>query len=267
MIDKYLLGTDPEGFLYDHEEKKFTPAIGVIGGGKENPIDVTDFYNNVNDTELDGGFAMLEDNVMVEYNVPPSEKGEKLAEYHRFMTNLIEDTVLEGRYEIRYIPSVKFPESELRHPQACESGCDPDHDVWHDNIREIRLADSNIRYAGGHIHFGVEEELEIEEIIKLVKLWDLCLGVPSVLLDNDRQRRALYGMAGAFRFTDYGFEYRSLSNFWINKHEELITSQVETAIQMFNDGFNPEKEKENILEAINKNNKETAKNLIKKYKL
>jgi hypothetical protein len=36
------------------------------------------------------------------------------------------------------------------------------------------------------------------------------MGLPSILLDTDTERRQLYGNPGDFRFTSYGFEYRTL---------------------------------------------------------
>ena len=38
----------------------------------------------------------------------------------------------------------------------------------------------------------------------MVKLLDIFLGIPSVIIDPDKKRRKLYGKAGAFRLTKYG---------------------------------------------------------------
>ena len=51
----------------------------------------------------------------------------------------------------------------------------------------------------------------------LIPLLDFFCGIPSVLLDrenNQKSRRELYGKAGSYRYTTYGLEYRTLSNFW-----------------------------------------------------
>ena len=49
-------------------------------------------------------------------------------------------------------------------------------------------------------------------------MMDLFLGVPSLWLDKDPTsgiRREMYGAAGRYRVKNYGMEYRSLSNFWL----------------------------------------------------
>ena len=59
-----------------------------------------------------------------------------------------------------------------------------------------------------------------DKCITIVKLMDIFLGIFSVLLTRDkykeeRSRRRYYGRAGDYRITSYGFEYRTLSNFWL----------------------------------------------------
>jgi hypothetical protein len=51
-----------------------------------------------------------------------------------------------------------------------------------------------------------------------IYLLDLFLAVPSLWLDKDFTsvaRRKLYGQCGRYRPKDYGIEYRSLGNFWL----------------------------------------------------
>ena len=55
----------------------------------------------------------------------------------------------------------------------------------------------------------------------MIKLLDIFLGIPSVIIDPDRERRKLYGRAGAFRLTKYGFEYRTLSSYMMSKDSIL----------------------------------------------
>jgi hypothetical protein len=48
---------------------------------------------------------------------------------------------------------------------------------------------------------------------------DYVIGLPSILIDTDSQRRKLYGKAGSMRHKDYGVEYRTVSNFWLGSQE------------------------------------------------
>lgn len=99
---------------------------------------------------------------------------------------------------------------------------------------------------------------------------DLYLGVPSILMDGDTDRRRLYGKAGAYRSKPYGVEYRTLSSFWVAdpkligwafeqtmraveavKNLEVIDKSLGTAIQS----------------AINFQDKDICESLISKYSL
>lgn len=255
VIDKYTIGSDPEGFLYDKDNEKFLPACDLIGGSKDEPLK----FNEV--------FAVLEDNVMVEYNIPPSDFGNNLEKDIKYASDFIEEAFFDNDYEIKYVPSVEFTGEDLQTPKAMEFGCLPDMSVWSLEYRDISLAETNLRYAGGHIHFGIKNGMEDEEVVEFVKLFDLAIGVPSVLLDEDEKRRELYGQAGSFRFKPYGFEYRTLSNFWVKKHEELITKQIEMAVDLFNNSINIEKDGDAIQQAINNSDVTKAKTLIDKYGL
>lgn len=97
---------------------------------------------------------------------------------------------------------------------------------------------------------------------------DLFLGVPSILLDKDTERRKMYGKAGAFRSKPYGVEYRVLSNFWI-ANEELVTwcfNNVKAAIDFIDSGKEIDaNDYDKIVAAINKSDKELALFLCRKY--
>ena len=60
-----------------------------------------------------------------------------------------------------------------------------------------------------------------QEYEKLIYLLDIIVGNTSVLLDRNplsAERRKVYGRAGEFRLTNYGVEYRVLSNFWLKNY-------------------------------------------------
>ena len=122
----------------------------------------------------------------------------------------------------------------------------------------------------GHISIGWDNPTQ-EQQLDMVKSMDATVGLESVLLDNDIERKKLYGKAGCFRFREYGIEYRSLSNFWIKNDESLNWAWNTTmkAIELVNSGKIEEvKELGNyIVEAINTNNKELAQELLNKIEV
>lgn len=120
-----------------------------------------------------------------------------------------------------------------------------------------------MRSAGGHVHVETTKDQ-----LAVIRAMDLFLGVPSVLMDNGEMRKKLYGKAGAFRGKSYGVEYRTLSNFWIFKNELIrwVWNNTERALDSV-DTLDVMAEKDNILRAINDNDKEVAQMLVNKYNL
>lgn len=201
MPVKFTCGCDPEIFLTD-EHGKFKSVIGLIGGDKWHPRKLSEV-----------GHAVLEDNVAVEFNIPPCAS---LGDFRSTIkeTMAMVRQILPNNLSYNQSSAVSFPESELNCEAAWKFGCEPDLNAWlmEENPRP-NSPDKNLRSAGGHIHVG--SDIAINDPIAVVRAMDLFLGVPSTQLDSGTLRRELYGKAGAFRFKDYGVEYRTLSNFWI----------------------------------------------------
>ena len=122
----------------------------------------------------------------------------------------------------------------------------------------------------GHISIGWDNPTQ-EQQLDMVKAMDVTVGLESVLLDFDTERKKLYGKAGCFRFREYGIEYRSLSNFWIKSDESLKWAWNTTmkAIELVNSGKIEEVKElgSYIVEAINTNNKELAQELLNKIEV
>lgn len=119
----------------------------------------------------------------------------------------------------------------------------------------------------GHIHVGYDKPNDLTNL-ELSKAMDLFLAIPSVILDLDVERRALYGKAGAMRMKPFGMEMRTLSNFWIfnDKLIDWVYENTLAAIDFVNIGgiiTNPEE----IVECINTCNKEMALEIIEDYKI
>jgi hypothetical protein len=139
-------------------------------------------------------------------------------------------------------PSMFFPPESLQSRQAQVFGCEPDFNAWEMCENNVDRSDpeiANLRTAGGHIHVSFLENgatPSLEAGIRLVKVLDVTLGLPSILRDPDSTRRLLYGKAGAFRPKPYGIEYRTLSNFWAGDAENTYWAfeGVENAINFIN---------------------------------
>lgn len=210
---KYKLlkvGSDAELFLTQDDEP--FPVCGLVGGTKENPLPVLG----------GGGYAVQEDNVLLEFNIPPAANSD---EFHASISKMLK--YLEVRmktHDLKCVPAsskvFKF-KALAPHPGAFIFGCEPDYCVWTKTVNHSPsdscdpLDESQLRTAGYHIHVSylVDEALPtLADKERFVKAQDIFLGVPSVMYDFDTKRRKMYGMAGAFRPKEYGHEYRVLGS-------------------------------------------------------
>jgi len=252
---KVTLGCDPELFLVD-AAGALVSGIGLVGGSKHHPRELD---------ELGKGFMVSEDNVAVEFGVPPAED---IVSWDTSIDSVVKylEEKMTQHYGLHFtnLSAAVFPSEQLMSPEALEFGCDPDFNAWTGKVNpRPRATDAALRSAGGHIHFGVE--LSKADKIKLIKLADLYLGVPSVVLDQQGAlRRELYGKRGAYRIKPYGVEYRTLSNFWV--FSESLRKWAFTSASAAVDALTNNKEVDHldvaIEEAINKNNVALAQDLI-----
>lgn len=257
-IENWLIGADPEFFLKD-KNGIFKTAIGLIGGTKEEPI------------KIDNGCALQEDNVMVEFCIPPARTAVELSNSIEYVKNHIQKLIKPKDLEIAIVPSAKFTKEDLNNFQAQLFGCDPDFSAWEMMMNEPPIVTSEqlIRCAGGHIHLGYDNPSE-DQSIQVIRAMDLFLGIPSILMDRDRDRRTMYGKAGCFRPKPYGFEYRTLSNFWISskRNIEWVVESIEKTINFINDDNTiDETYGGKIQECINKQNIELATEIAKECSL
>lgn len=207
-VEEVTIGSDPEFFLTDLDNNPVS-SIGLIGGTKLVPKQM--------DKE---GYFMQEDNVAVEYNIPPVKTADEFNNALQHGINYIFNNVLDKeKLKPCFNASKVFPFELLNNPTAREFGCTPSNNAWTYTQNLPPNAEENFRSIGFHIHVGFSIT-DVDIIAQCVRAMDLFLGVPSVVLDPDTERRKLYGKAGEFRFTKYGFEYRVLSGFF-NSSEEL----------------------------------------------
>mgnify|MGYP006274491033 CR=1 FL=1 len=256
-IKNVLIGCDPEGFLFDPIKEKYVPVCGLVGGTKDEPIPITD-----------EGHGIQEDNVMVEYTIPPSKTIEEFKDNINFVKDYIAETVLKPLNLVpHYVASARFDIEDLMSQQAQHFGCSPDYNAYTMEANSVQRTDMTLRTSGGHIHVGYDEP-SVEANIDLIRAMDLFLGVPSILLDTDTERRKMYGKAGCYRFKKYGLEYRVLSTFW-TANDELIEwafNATKQAIDFVNKNgiiTNPEQ----IIDCINNSNKDLALEILDDYNI
>lgn len=258
---KFKLGADPELFMQD-ASGAFLSAIDKIGGSKKQPRPLP----------IGDGFAVQEDNVAVEYNIPPSDSPESFVNnIQRAMSYLSDEVAALGARFVNVSATADFPEWQLKHPKAQEFGCDPDFNAWLGGKRNPRpkAANAALRSCGGHVHVGYKF-INRKAVQDFTKHLDLFLSVPAQVMDKGQLRKQLYGKAGAFRYKPYGMEYRSLSNFWVftPEHTEWVWKAVDLAMNAWQDGsIDIDSEAPRILEAINNNNMQATQTLISKHNL
>ena len=193
-----LIGADPEFFV--ERDGKIVPVFGLLGGSKSKPRTVRDG-------------ALQEDNVLAEINIKPAATAMDFIRNIGIVRQQL-DEVLNPYHSL--VASTHFFEEDilLNNPQSFAFGCEPDLNCWtqQPNIKPSPV--TTMRSAGGHVHIGYDNPTP-EKSFAIAAMCDIFMGIPSVMLDEDRQRRSLYGKAGACRIKPYGVEYRALSNFWL----------------------------------------------------
>lgn len=260
MSLEITVGADPEFFLKT-SDGIVTSAIGRVGGSKLFPKSLGR-----------DGFAVQEDNVALEFNIPPARTAEDFLSSINWAISEIRDSVLRQGLSPSFVASALFDTRELESEAARVFGCDPDFNAWTDK-KNPRPASSEatLRSCGGHIHVGVIGTPSTMKRSTIIKAMDLYLGVPSVLMDLDQRRRELYGKAGAYRPTSYGVEYRVLSNFWLTSNDrikwafEQTKRAVEAAVCSVPEYW--ERLRSDIMTAINAPNYDLANSLCEKYNL
>jgi len=251
----FTLGSDPELFLV--QNNKYKSAVNLIKGSKHNPL----FIDNI-------GNAILEDNVCVEFNTNPVNNPEDFSKNIKFILKHLRNKLPE--YAFSQKSAAIFPTEELQTPQALTFGCEPDFNAWRYGEKNSKpyTENKNLRSAGGHIHIGCS--IAQENPIELIKACDVFLGLPSITLDDSKERRELYGQAGSFRYKEYGVEYRTLSNFWIfhPTFHKWVYNQTKKAVNFIGNGLIVDSNDSYIIqECINTSDTKNLDYLFKKYKV
>ena len=225
------IGADPEVFLTDEleladrapddlviddplllhvadEKGAIIPAVGYIKGTKYEPFTPPD---------APAGFGLQEDNVMLEFNIPPCSHERDFANHIEMGMGYLWKHIPKG-YGISDKPAHKFTSTQLDSPQAKAIGCAIDFDAYEGGRpRNNHPVLSNLRTCGGHIHIGGDFNCP-EFVVALFcdAVLGIILGLNALDTKGAADRKRWYGQAGIYRPTTYGIEYRTPSNLWIH---------------------------------------------------
>jgi hypothetical protein len=260
MIKNVKLGSDPELFIINEKSGEVVSSIGLIPGEKGKPW-----------TEgLPEGYGLEIDNILAEFNIPPCSTKEEWIHHMNFMKDFIRNFVkkVNPDYGLMHKASAYVDPKILDNEIAQLFGCSVSYNAYTQAPNPRPEGDkTNLRSSGVHIHCSYDNPDMFESLL-LIKYFDAYLGLPSVIMDPDTERRKLYGKAGDFRGCSYGFEYRSLSGFFLKNDDTIgfMWDQAMKAIEAYNNGV--ELPDETIVQnTINNSDVETAKQLVKSFKL
>lgn len=191
-IRNVTIGADPELFIFNTKTGLPISAIGLIPGKKDKP------YTK----GMPKGFGVEIDCILGEFNIPPCSSKSEFIESIQYMKNWIRNYVknYDPDLDICCASSMLIPEDQLTDPGAHIIGCDRSFNAYLKRVmdRPEKYPD-NVRNGAFHIHLGTHCS-DPAVVTTITKFFDLCCGVPSILVDRDTLRRRCYGQAGDFRF-------------------------------------------------------------------
>lgn len=249
MKRKYLIGSDPEIFVVN-EDDTLSSSIGIFKGTKDNPIDIGE------------GCFVQEDNILVEFNIPPVTNLEDFLKSMNYSKNYIETILAPLGKKLYYSSSEIATEELLKQEGAKVFGCSPSFNVVTESVSclDINQLDSEvakIRSSGFHIHLGYDNPTE-EHNDRLVLCFELFVTLPLLNSDNDKyNRRKLYGLLGDSRTKDYGVECRSLGGYFLKDDSTLtlLWKQIQKALEFADESKLTNEELRNfILFCMDENN-------------
>ncbi len=140
-------GCDPEIFLRD-PSGKIKSAIGLFGGTKEKPEPLK---------TLGDGYAVQEDNVLMEFNIPPAYTPEQFVSSVQKTVDLLSKRAAKYGLSFAKGSAYSLDPEELQHPKSKVFGCDPDYNAYTGEKNPPPKAnDPCLRSAGGHIAVGFD---------------------------------------------------------------------------------------------------------------
>lgn len=260
------IGADPELFVQTIEGT-VVPICGKVGGTKENPLVINGLVDGYYGPEggrrnrdgrdplgREGNYAVQEDNVMLEFNVPAYKSGSGFGEAISKALHVLDASVLAPHgLKCKHDVMHTFKSEDLApFPQAFTVGCLADMNAYAENgvFDPVTQTASgferppfnathfgNHRFCGGHIHVQYNHGNVPRHVF--AQFMDLVVGLPFIRWDRQKMRRMFYGQPGIYREKPYGIEYRTPSNFWLSgtfkdKYLPLLADNVLVLAQTAN---------------------------------
>ena len=246
-IPRTAFGMDPELFMTH-------PDIGIVGS-EEVLAEHDGNYHAYTDYNNEARF--VQDGVQLEFHTEHADtcRARLSNAIGQSLRTLRNDARRNGA-SIDFTTTMKVSKDTLMRlsPESRELGCLPSRNAYGE-VSPVPTDGMKYRWrsAGGHIHLDLrtsttnrgraEGYRNREDIESLVRLLDLFVGIPSVLLARGKgelKRREAYGRAGEYRVKRYGIEYRTLSNFWLQSPYvfSLIFGQADTAVRVWQSHLN-----------------------------
>ena len=270
-ISKYTFGSDFE-LAVKEINGNIIPAL-MVPGTKDNPVSIG---NNC---------FCQRDGVNFEANIPPVNTKKDWLKYTDYCFK--EGNRLLALQGLTLHPS----SSHVYSPEQLDQGdlrklfCTESNDAYQNGkIRNVKVSKkTNMRTCGYHFHIGFNRKCpesgkfpDMATKCLLAFYCDLHMGVVSVLLDTDNQRRNMYGKPGDFRFKSIGtpcnrlnlFEYRSLGGNLLKDKRNIswVFNAGKNVIKSFN-ARSPLPDLKIMYDTINNSDVSSAEKLIKEYNL
>jgi hypothetical protein len=213
-------GADPEFFLEDNKGS-IVSALDVGVPPKEKAIELNTC-------------KIFADNVAVEFNINPQVSRTGFIATIENSTKELE-RFIQKEFGLKLSDKIdhEFADTQLKKPGAMEFSCREDFSaLTFSSCQRIDPAlVGGLRTVGGHLHLGLSQatgdHIGHDRRYYFVRFLDMYAGLYSASIEPPNSRRTLYGQASKFRFTGYGLEYRTPSNFWLPKNSKRnLTSDL-----------------------------------------
>ena len=259
MVKNVRIGSDPEFFIRNNNGK-FISSIGIIPGVKNSAVQMKG---------LPDGFKSQIDNVLGEFNIPPVTSRQDLIDNMQKAKDWFNDFLHAKGLHVYNAASAVYEEDQLQTKESQEIGCDPDINCWTEQWNhKPEEYFSGLRTSGCHFHIGYDEP-NVDDNFDLMCACDIMLGVPSILIDTDTERRQYYGKAGSFRHQKWGAEYRVLSGYFLSSPKLVgwCYDQLMRAVELVNSGQKLSPFGYDVQQIINENEVERAKEFCKQWQI